>query len=558
MEGGCIMVKLFAFLCKSGYFSGKLPLLLLVFPLLLLTTAFAQPTTVLDTSFEGTSGKTPSGWSTWGKTASWSWDASIGRTGDRSLSISNSRWNIGWEGPSFPVDATYDSEYPCYLLTGWVRADFTTGRSHLALSWSGPSGWICNTNTRCAPTSTNGKWVKLSVMAMPPVGATSGQVYLRSDKNEGTVWFDDVSVQLAKLPITGSNPQQDSSEAKQLSPYKSLIRDYGSNALAGSARLALAIQYAEVNKTLEAATELSSFASAFADSPDLPQAKFQEAEIACTQEAADAESLLRAIVDGYPTSEYAPLASMKIAYVRSRRGDGKSTLQSDFMNVANTYTDSLCGMECLYRAAKLDLREPPDYPAHLAKLKQVMEQSGDRHLQAEAMVSTGIAYLERHLQVGDNPEDLSKALDTLQNVKAQYPEQTNSIGRAVLRLGRYRLYTEKNTAAAKQVFMDYLAGYPNTAITEIKYQLAYCAYADKLYEDCVRQCKAIIDDDEIDMGWKAWTAVFLGHCYLAMKDNDSARATFESIIETYPDTQFADAAQRSIDVMDGRPKGGAK
>ena len=541
------MVKLFAFLRKSGYFSGKLPPLLLVFPLLLLPNAYAQPANVLDASFEGNSGKAPAGWSTWGKTATWSWDSSVGRTGTRSLSISNSRWNIGWAGPSFPVDGSYASEYQCYTLTGWVRADFTTGRSHLTISWNGPNGWICNTNTRCAPTSSNGKWIKLSVMAMPPVGATSGQVFLRSDKNEGTVWFDDVSLQLVELPIVGSKPQQDSSEAKQISPYKCLIRDHAGNALAGNARLALAVQYAEVNKTLEAATELSSFASAFSDSPDLPQAKFQAAEIACAQQSLNAESLLQAIVDNYPKSEYAPLASMKMAYVRAKKGEGKASLQADFSNVANNYPDSLCGMECLYRAARLDLRDPPDYTAHLTKLKRVMELSDDRRLQAEAMVDTGTAHLERHLQFGDNPEDLSKALEILQAVQTQYPEQTNSIARAALRLGRYYLYSVKNIAAAKQVFTDCLSNHPTTAVTELRFQLAYCAYAEKSYVDCVRQCKAIIDDEEVDPGWKAWTGVFLGQCYLEMKDNDSAKATLRSVIDRYPDTQFSEAAQRLLD-----------
>ena len=401
-----------------------LPLFLLILTLLMPPSAYAQPTTILETSFEGTSGTAPAGWATWGKTATWSWDSTVGRTGTRSLSISNSRWNIGWAGPSFPVDASYDSDYPCYILTGWVRADLTTGRSHLSISWNGSNGWICNTNTRCAPTSTNGKWIKLSVMAMPPIEATSGQVYLRSDKNEGTVWFDDLSLQLVELPITGDKLQQDTAEARQISPYKCLIRDCGSNALAGSARLALAVQYAEANRPVEAAAELSSFATAFAESPSVPEAKFHAAEIACAQQSLNAESLLQAIVDNHPNSEYAPLASMKLAYVRSKKGEGKASLQADFANVANDYPESLCGMECLYRAARLDLRDPPDYTAHLAKLKHVMETSGDRRLQAEAMADTGIAYMERHLQVGDNPEDLSKALEVLQAVQTQYPEQT--------------------------------------------------------------------------------------------------------------------------------------
>ena len=97
---------------------GKLRFLLLIVSLLLSPSAFAQPTTVFDTSFEGNAGKAPAGWSTWGKTATWSWDSSIGHAGSRSLSIHNSRWNVGWQGPSFPVDSSYASNYPCYVLAG--------------------------------------------------------------------------------------------------------------------------------------------------------------------------------------------------------------------------------------------------------------------------------------------------------------------------------------------------------------------------------------------------------------------------------------------------------
>lgn len=527
------------------------PIVLLILLLASLTPAFAQPANVLDTSFEGASGTAPAGWATWGKTASWSWDSSVGRTGDRSLSISNSRWSVGWAGPSFPVDAAYDSEYPCCILTGWVRADFTTGRTHITISWSGPSGWVCNTNTRCAPTSTNGKWIKLSATALPPVGATSGQVFLRSDKNEGTVWFDDVSIQLVRIPVTGAKPAQASSE----DAYKCLIRDYGSNPLAGNARLALAVQYTEANRNEEAAAELSSFVSSFSDSPDLPQAKFQAAEIACTQQSPDSESLLQSVVSTYPTSEYTPLASMKIVYLHAKKGEDKSLFQADFARVADSYPDSLCGMECLYRAAKLDLRAPADFPSALKKLKDVMDKSGDRRLQAEAMVDIGIAQMERYLQVGNNPEDLPKALDTLQNVKTQFPEQTNAIARAALRLGRYYLYSVKNIAAGKQVFSDCMANYPTNTNTEVRFQLAYCSLAEKDYSDCTKKCQDLLDDEDVDAGWKAFTMLFLGSCYLESKDDDSARATFQNVVDTYPETKFSEAAQHSLDLMDGNAPG---
>ncbi len=157
---------------RAGTFAVRLWIGL--FALLRFTACSLASTQIMNTSFEGVERATPTDSSKWGETAVWSWDSSVGRTGSTSLSIANSRWNVGWAGRGFPIDGSYVSVYPCYAASAWVRGDLTTGRTYLSVGWYGSSGWICNTNTRYARTSDNGKWIEFSVMAMPSAEAYLG------------------------------------------------------------------------------------------------------------------------------------------------------------------------------------------------------------------------------------------------------------------------------------------------------------------------------------------------------------------------------------------------
>jgi TolA-binding protein len=486
----------------------------------------------------------PDGWAKWGEIGAWSWDSSVGKTGSRSLSIANSRWNVGWAGPSFSADGSYSSVYPCYTLTGWVRADLTTGRTYLSVAWHGSGGWICNTDSKWTRNSTNGQWVKLSVMALPPVGATSGQVFVRSDKNEGQVWFDDISLTLEEFPVTGEKPSQDAPEGGQLAPYSCFVRDYPSQA--GEAQLALAAYYTETGNHAAARFQLNSFASQFPNSDRVPEAKLFAAEIACMQDSPEAEDLLQSVADTYP--DQAPAALMRIAYLHARRGGDKGLMQSDFLTAANRDPNALCAMECLYRAAKLDARAPADCTAALQRFQHVKQTSGDRRLQAEAMVDVGLMYLDRFFEDGES-QDFLDAFSTLQSVKVDYPEQVNAIARAELRIGRYYLYTEDNPDAAREVLQNYLSTYPATAMTEVRYQLAYCSFAEKIYSDSVSRCLGILADKDVDWGWKAWCGFFMGHVYMKMKDYSSARKAFQDVTDKYPGTDFARIAKRALDLM---------
>jgi len=435
------------------------------------------------------------------------------------------------------------------VLTGWVRSDFATGHTYLTVSWAGPDGWICNTSSQYGPTSTNGRWVKLRIMALPPVGATSGQVFLRSDKNEGMVWFDDISVSLAELPVMGDKPAQTPSEGAHLVPYRCLIRDHRLNRLAGEARLTLAAYYAQAGKRTDARTELDSFIYEFPDSPRLAEARLLAAATACGQDVPEAEDMFRAVVAKDPSSPEAPVALMRLAYLHARKGEPKRAVQSEFLEVGDKYPDAPCAAKCLYRAAKLDLRDPPDFEAGLRRFRDIRQNSGDRRLRAEAMVEIGLAELQRFWHDTHTPDDLEDALHTLNSVRLEFPDQGNSVARAELRVANYRLYTERNPEAARQILLRILNSYPDSAQIEVKYQVAHCSFAEKNYQDAIDKCAPILADPDVDWGWRAMVLYWRAHIYRQLGDYETARTELQSVIDQFPGTDFARAAQKSLSLL---------
>lgn len=504
--------------------------------------------TVLVTSFEGQTGSAPTGWATWGKTASLSWSTSVGRTGSRSLTISNSRWEVGWSGPTFEADGSYASNYPCYELSGWVRSDFVTGNTYLTIAWFGPAGWVCNADSQYAPISTNGGWVRLSVAALPPVGATRGQVFLRSDKNDGIVWFDDILLTREDIPCSETKPAAESPGGAEISPYLILIKEQPSRPASAQAQLGLATRYMHNGKDLEARTEFEALCSRLTNSELVPEARLAIAVIACKQNETEGEQLLRSVAQDYPASPQAPAALTALAYLHAKQEKPKSAVQSDFLDAATKYPNASSAMECRYRAARLDVRDPPDYEAGFRHLSEIKDSSLDKRLAAEALTDHGIGYIEKAGKDADSL-DIQKGLDMLASVRTQFPEQSNSIARAELEIARYHMYKEKKPGEARPILQKLLDDFPNNALPAVKYQLAYCSFMEKKYEDCASKCLLVIEDKDQDPGWRGFLSLIRASCYYQMRDLETAKKEYQKIVDEFPGSDFAKIAADSIKAM---------
>ncbi|MGE5599344.1 MAG: carbohydrate binding domain-containing protein, partial [Bacteroidota bacterium] len=142
-----------------------------------------------------------SSWYDWG-TGTFTWDGAVKRTGARSLAIAGSSGNAGYFMESFQIDP--DREY---LFSGWAKTSNAAANSvYINISWFNESGWLGDTaSTRLSGTN---DWTQLVVRALPPPHANHATVYLRSDNNSGTVWFDDLELYVEPAVVTSLTPNR--------------------------------------------------------------------------------------------------------------------------------------------------------------------------------------------------------------------------------------------------------------------------------------------------------------------------------------------------------------
>ncbi|HZU58788.1 MAG TPA: hypothetical protein VFA06_23110 [Actinocrinis sp.] len=80
-----------------------------------------------------------------------------------------------------------------YRVTAWVRGNRATGTTMVNVSWfDGRGVFISGTDS---PTLSSGDtdWTELEATGVAPLGAAFAEIWLKSARNSGTVWFDDVT-----------------------------------------------------------------------------------------------------------------------------------------------------------------------------------------------------------------------------------------------------------------------------------------------------------------------------------------------------------------------------
>lgn len=150
----------------------------------------------------------------WEENADFRYTAGVAHGQARSVRIDGSvktgGWSpAGWKSLSFPV-----FKGKRYTFSAWAKTKNATGDTYLVISWYGPNGWICNTNNGFSLTGNN-DWTKLFVSDVPPEGATYAVLYLRSDNNNGSAWFDDVALNITEqnlvdIPVPNNSFEMES------------------------------------------------------------------------------------------------------------------------------------------------------------------------------------------------------------------------------------------------------------------------------------------------------------------------------------------------------------
>ncbi|HEY3284777.1 MAG TPA: tetratricopeptide repeat protein [Armatimonadota bacterium] len=294
----------------------------------------------------------PQGWERWGK-GTLLVDDKVAHHGTRSLKVAKSDWNTGWHAAEFEVDGAYGQSYFWITFSAWVKADKASGNTRLAIAWYDATGWICNAETPFVPPGT-ADWTRLSLSALPPRGATKGQLFLRSDANTGTVWFDDLAVETKGLELhSATDPQTD----RAVAPYRAFLKDHPTDALADGAQEQILVYLERNGKGDDLVTELERLSQANAghegDRWRLRQAK----ALRDRGKPDKAIETLKALLDTKPSTETAQQAMLGLAESWEQKGDVPAAvaacekLAADYPEIAT---------EALYRAAMAYHQPGPD------------------------------------------------------------------------------------------------------------------------------------------------------------------------------------------------------
>lgn len=148
----------------------------------------------------------PDGWRSFAfqSPAQLAWETATARTGNRSLTISDSyrpgdqrdwkRSTGRWVSAPRPIRPGTS-----YALEVWVKTREVTGQAYAHIAWQRGSKWLSETSTRRL--SGTGAWQKLTVSASAPAEADTVVVSLNLSRSKGSAWFDD-----AKLSGTSDHP----------------------------------------------------------------------------------------------------------------------------------------------------------------------------------------------------------------------------------------------------------------------------------------------------------------------------------------------------------------
>ncbi|HEV2639107.1 MAG TPA: hypothetical protein VGX23_28445 [Actinocrinis sp.] len=140
-------------------------------------------------------GELPAVWRLWEPDqASFALDPATGHDAPGSARISGSRGSDGGMPGFYTVPVQPQTVPGCgYRVTAWVRGQGATGTTVVNVSWFNAQGVFMTGADSAALAPGDTGWTELQAAATAPPGAAFAQIWLKSARNSGTVWFDDVS-----------------------------------------------------------------------------------------------------------------------------------------------------------------------------------------------------------------------------------------------------------------------------------------------------------------------------------------------------------------------------
>jgi hypothetical protein len=140
-------------------------------------------------------GELPAVWRLWEPgQARFAFDPAVGHDAPGSARISDSGGSAAGV-PAFYTVPVQPQIVPGdrYRVTAWVRGREATGTTVVTISWFNGQGVFMSGTDSASLGAGDTDWTELAATGVPPPGAAFAEIWLKSARDFGTVWFDDVT-----------------------------------------------------------------------------------------------------------------------------------------------------------------------------------------------------------------------------------------------------------------------------------------------------------------------------------------------------------------------------
>ena len=481
---------------------------------------------ISNSSFEEGEGSYPSDWDRWGKGEFfWSEEAYDGK---RSAGLRKTDWSTGWRSQSFPVFADYQNDYTWFYCEAYLRTKGASGRIFLSIAWYGEKGWLGNSRSPYFVNPDSEGWEPIFLYALPPKGATRGEIILRVDKEiTGIILFDAVRLYSLSFPISSSV------EDDIASPYYAFISEYPGSPLAFEAYLQIALAEEDKNNYARAREIYQTMGDIY--SPFKPWALFRQVE--CSIKMKDykkAKEIAEKVGKDFPS--FKGEANYWLSEICKEEGNYGESLAK----IRRAYEESL-----LYAQEALEVAKKGDWFLSRAKLnevyalehlgrfeeaKNIYEELTEKHLDQRPLALLGVGGCYFQLA------RFTDSLKAFQRVVKEYPEMEDFCAEAYYLTARIWVYSGDYRRAI-ECYKTIVEKYPENEnfILNALFELPYCYECLYDFESALKEYERSMERFPRYYDQIAPLALLrIGHCYLQLGKIGKAVEVWASILDKYP------------------------
>ncbi len=321
--------------------------------------------------------------------------------------------------------------------------------------------------------------------------------------------------------------------SEAIQAYKQIINKYGESGEAPKAMLALGIVYHGAKQYDAAIQTYQDLLRIYPASDEAPRALLKTGIIYRELKKEDQElQAYEQVIQNYGQTKYAPEAKLLIGEYHMRADDHEKAI-AVFQEMKTDYPTFNKIPQALIYMGECS-RELKKWPDEIAAYQEVLKKYGSTEYAPRANYELGECYeiAKKH----------AAAIEVLRDLVWKYPKSEEA-PRALLKIGL--IYREmKKFDDELSMYQKVVEHFGSTKYArDAEFKIGEFYSRAKQYEKAIETFQELVANDPTATVAESSRALMkVAVCYLALKDADHARQTYQQVSDSYPHTEYAAAA----------------